>query len=282
MSYGLVISPRDENADEDAAPPSNRRPSGRPVSSTSNACAAVVRRALDEGRMELDCQPIFPASGGEPASFELLIRMRLETGERLPPSAFLSAAENAGLMPRIDRWVLNEATQWLRANPLTLPPDCTLSVNVSADALVEPDFARYVDHLLLDAGVPGERICLEITESMAITDTKRTARFLAQLRARGITVALDDFGTGYSSFGHLSALPADHLKIDGTFVLGMLDRNVDAAIVRSIIDLGHSLDMRVVAEYVEDDARLDVLRDMGVDYLQGYALGLPLPLCALA
>lgn len=274
MTAAIVLSRVPEDGADAQRPPT--------VDLHGGAMAREVRAALTEERLELDWQPIVPANGGPPVSYEVLVRLRRTDGTRLAPGEFLGAAEDAGIMPALDRHVLTRTIAWLGRNAGKLPPECTLSVNVSGEALTASDFVAQVIEALATNGVPGQRLCLEITESMAIEDVRATARRLRLLRSRGVTVALDDFGTGYSSLGHLSLLPADILKIDGMFVLGMLERNVDAAIVRGIIDLGHSLDMDVVAEYVEDDARLDRLRDMGVDHVQGYAFGRPVPLGTLA
>jgi EAL domain-containing protein (putative c-di-GMP-specific phosphodiesterase class I) len=150
-------------------------------------------------------------------------------------------------------------------------------VNVSARNLSSPDFADTVIEALEHNGVPAHRLILEVTETALLTDPPRAAAILGALDARGLQVSIDDFGSGQTSLGYLSSLPIHELKIDRSFVFDMLDNPAHAAIVRSIVDLGHNLSLRVVGEGVETSSVLDGLRDLGCDEAQGFLLARPMP-----
>lgn len=276
-----------------ASTPPGRSPLEGPAASqdacaddTAGGWAMELPAAIAANRLELDCQPIMPAGGGDAVAYELLVRLRRGRTERCMPGAFLPFAERSGLSRALDRWVIRHALEWLAGQHgsggvTVLGPQARLTINLSAPSLVDAGLLQFMDAAVVDTGADVGRLCIEVTESTAIPDLHAAAGLLGALRERGMYVALDDFGTGHSSLDYLHALPVDWLKIDGVFVAGMLQRGVDLAIVRSIIDLGHSLDMTVVAEFVENERQVHVLRDLGVDCMQGFAFGRPFPLRSL-
>lgn len=206
---------------------------------------------------------------------EALIRWR--TAERLvPPGEFIAFAEETGLILPIGEWVLRRACEqnrdWRRAG---LPP-LRVSVNLSRRQLAQRDFAQQVLEVLAQTGLPAHALELEVTESMVMHDTVHSAEQLGQLVARGVRVSMDDFGTGYSSLSHLKKFPVQTLKIDRSFLHDAPSSADSAAIVKAIISLGHSLELRVLAEGVETAAQWEFLRANGCDEFQGYYLARPM------
>jgi len=244
---------------------------------------AEITRALEEDRFELMYQPIRPVSPGLPEGhhYELLLRMRDRDGRAIPPGAFLPAAERFNLAARLDRWVVDTAFGWLAARPRHLARLDMCAINLSGQTLGdEALLARLIEHLSAGA-VPAEKLCFEITETAAIANLEQATRFMRALKALGCRFALDDFGSGLSSFAYLKGLPVDLLKIDGVFVKDMVNDPIDCAMVRAINEIGRVMGKRTVAEFVEDQAVLARLREVGVDYAQGYGIGRPRPLAEL-
>ncbi len=243
-----------------------------------------IRLALEEDRFCLDGQPIVNLHGPRPAGafFELLLRMETADGRRFAPGEFLGAAERYDLATLLDRWVLVAACDWLRGAPRRLDQVGRCSINLSGQSLADRDFLRFVLCQLEEKQIPPEKICFEITETAAIADLSRATRFIQALRSLGCRFALDDFGTGFSSFAYLKSLPVDYLKIDGIFVVGVLEKRFDRAVVRSIVELSRLVGMKTIAECVENHQVLRKLEQLGVDYAQGYAVGRPRPLEAMA
>jgi len=239
---------------------------------------ARARRALTEGRLFLDAQVITPLSSLEPPHYELLVRMRDEQGRTVPPGAFLPAVERHNLSVRYDRWVIGAALDWMCRNPATLAGVGRLFINLSRDSVCDPETATHLRQVIAQAGVSPRRLGFEISESIAIGHLTKANQLIADLHRLGCVFALDDFGSGVSSFAYLKALGADLLKIDGMFVGNISQDKVDYAMVRSIKDIGHVMGKKIVAESVESDAVLAKLRELGVDYAQGYAVGEPAPL----
>ena len=240
-----------------------------------------IGAALDEGRFRLTFQPIAMSETGAQAEgkhYELLIRMLDDDDTVISAGEFLPTAEKYNLAPAIDRWVIATAFEWLAAEPMRLSELGTCAINLSGQSLVHEDFADYIIRLLTTFDIPPEKICFEITETAAIANLTSARRLMEALKELGCRFALDDFGRGLSSFAYLKTLPVDVLKIDGLFVAGMVDDPVDMAMVKSINDIGQVLGKQTVAEFVEDQATLDALRVMGVDYVQGYFIGRPSPL----
>ena len=247
---------------------------------------ARVKRALNENRFFLEAQPIVPIleAGTQPTaprSYELLLRMRELDGSVVPPGAFLPAVERYNLTQRVDRWVISNALHWLAANPATTQRIGRVYVNLSGDSLSDPQLHDFIRTMLDETRVQPVKIGFEITETAAIGNLTRANQLIAELRRLGCAFSLDDFGSGVSSFAYLKALTVDWLKIDGLFVGNIVHDRVDYEMVRSITDIGHVMGKKVVAESVESTAVLERLRQMGVDYAQGHALGSPIGLDAV-
>ena len=245
---------------------------------------ARVKRALTENRFLLEAQPIVPILA-EPSpalrSYELLLRMRELDGSIVPPGAFLPAAERYNLTQRLDRWVISSALHWLAANPATTERIGRVYVNLSGDSLGDPQLHDFIRAVLDETRVAPTKVGFEITETAAIGNLTRANQLIAELRRLGCAFSLDDFGSGVSSFAYLKALTVDWLKIDGLFVGNIVHDRVDYEMVRSITDIGHVMGKKVVAESVESAAVLDRLKQIGVDYAQGHALGAPVGLSNL-
>lgn len=244
-----------------------------------------ISRALAEGRFCLYQQSIVALSQHEAGCVhaEVLLRMVDEQGDLVPPMAFIPAAERYNLMPAIDRWVVRQTLETMAqerraetSEPHLVPP--ILAINLSGQSLGDNGFREFVIAQLQQSGVSGERICFEITETAAIANLSRAIQFIVSLREIGCRFALDDFGSGLSSFAYLKKLPVDYLKIDGSFVKGMLEDPIDTAMVKSINQIGHVMGIQTIAEFVENDAIISRLKTIGVDYAQGYAIDKPKPL----
>lgn len=236
-----------------------------------------IRHALEEGRFVLYTQPIEPIRGDAGAMHEVLVRMRGEDGSLVPPGSFIPAAERYGLMPDVDRWVIEHAFAAMRDQPARLP---AIAVNLSGLSLTRTGMREFIIECQERCGIDPARVCLEVTETAAIANLSHAIAFLAGLQARGFRFALDDFGSGLSSFAYLKNLPVDFLKIDGGFVRDMCTDPIDRAMVHAINEIGHTMGIRTIAEYVEDEATLAALRDIGVDYAQVHHLASPVPLDA--
>ena len=240
------------------------------------ALATELRDALATGAMFCVYQPKVDVATDVVVGVEALVRWRLPTGGVLMPDAFLGVAENTGLVRPLTMAVLEAAltdqAEWRRQGaPLEL------AVNISARHLHDVDLPGQVQRLLEAHGTAPESLVLEVTETAVMSDPVRALAVLDQLRALGVGLAIDDFGTGYSSLSYLHRMDVDELKIDKSFVMGLGDGQGNASIVRSTIELGHSLGLRLVAEGVEDEASLDLVREWGCDQAQGYLLSRPMP-----
>ncbi len=239
---------------------------------------ARIHAALAEGRLELLLQPIAPAAGSDGLlHFEALLRMRASDGRVFTPGAFLPAAERYNLASQIDAWVLDETLGWLERSPLFLDHLAVMSVNLSGQSLGEAAFLARVQERMRSHPRAARKLCFEITETAAISNLDAVQEFMATVRASGVRFALDDFGAGLSSFAYLRTLDVDYLKIDGMFVKDMHEDPIHAAMVRSINEVGHVMGKKTIAEFVEHDEVRAKLAAMGVDYVQGYAIGRPVP-----
>ena len=229
-----------------------------------------LRRALRENEFELHYQPQLDRSS-RVIGAEALLRWRLPSGKLLYPAEFIQAAEESGLIIDIGRWVLRtacaELARWQRWPDMA---GLTLSVNVSAGQFIEPDFVPMLQQVFEETGVQPSSLKLELTESLVVSDFTHTAHTMATLKQRGISFSLDDFGTGYSSLAYLRKLPLDQLKIDHSFMRDVLTDQNDASIVRSIIALGDSLGLQVIAEGVETPGQRQFLSDAGCFIYQGF------------
>ncbi|GAA3993263.1 hypothetical protein GCM10022279_15770 [Comamonas faecalis] len=207
--------------------------------------------------------------------FEVLLRMRDADGEEVPTARLITAAENSGRMGVIDRWVLRRTLAWVREHQGRLPRTRFICMNLSGASLNDESFVRDAVELLQRYADVARYLCLEITESVALHDLENTRRFIAQVHDLGAKVALDDFGAGYTSFSYLKGLRGDLLKIDGSFIVNMNQHPANLAIVEAIVGLARNLGMRTVAEWAEDGATVQALAEIGVDYVQGFAVARP-------
>jgi diguanylate cyclase (GGDEF)-like protein len=240
--------------------------------------AGRIRQALTDGRFVLHYQELAPLWYGEQAEgvhMELLIRLRDEDGSMVPPGAFIPAAERFGLMPQLDRWVVDTAlANFNRLHPSGKPVKLC-AINLSGPTFEDDSFADFVLQRLEDYGVSPQRICFEITETAAVSSMSRAVEFMQRLRSAGCKFSLDDFGSGMASFGYLKNMPVDFIKIDGSFIRNIETDPVSYSIVRAVTDIGHQLGLQVVAEWVADERARDLLRGLSVDYAQGFAIHRP-------
>ncbi|HUA88394.1 MAG TPA: PAS domain S-box protein [Steroidobacteraceae bacterium] len=240
-----------------------------------------VTRAAEDDRLELYYQPIVPLSGdGGRAFHELTVRLRDDTGELVPPTEFIPAAERYNVMSAIDRWVIARAIALLRARReagKTLP---LLAVNLSGTSLNDESFVEFVLQAVGESAVAAA-LCFEITETAAVTSLSNARFLMSELKARGCKFSLDDFGTGVSSFVYLKSLPVDYLKIDGQFISHITQDAVNRSMVEAVSKVGRALGIATVAECVESEAVLTELKRIGVDYAQGFHLARPLPVAQL-
>jgi len=241
-----------------------------------------INTALDQDRFELWQQeiaeinrPDSPYSQTAEDHFEVLLRMRDENNELIMPGEFLPAAERYALASKIDRWVIMSIFKWLTQTPGVKNRLGMCSVNLSGQTMSDENFQEEVIAILEDSRVPADKICFEITETSAIANLSSATRFMTRLKEYGCTFALDDFGSGLSSFAYLKTLPVDFVKIDGLFVKDILTDPVDRAMVKAIIDMAHAMGKKAIAEFVENDAILNELIDLDVDYVQGYGVSRP-------
>jgi EAL domain-containing protein (putative c-di-GMP-specific phosphodiesterase class I) len=242
---------------------------------------ARIQRALDEGRFRLYAQEIFSLGPqlGRGTHCELLLRMLDERGELVPPGSFIPAAERYGLMPAVDRWVVANAFEiYSRLEADTKTRSIELcSINLSGASIGDEGFLDFLQTQAAVAQVPYTAFCFEVTETAAVANLSRAVHFIGQLKSLGCRFSLDDFGAGMSSFGYLKHLPVDYLKIDGSFVKDMLEDPMDRAMVEAINHIGHVMGKKTIAEFVENVQTLEALREIGVDYGQGFGLARPMP-----
>ena len=238
-----------------------------------------TRHALAHDGLVVYGQVIRPLKPTRPGlHFESLVRMIGDDGELIPPISFIPAAERLGLIPEIDLWVIRETLRMVSESDRLV---AGVALNLSVVSLESEAFLVKLIEILDRTPVPTERLCFEITESVAVSNFRRVSEFIASLAFRGCQVALDDFGAGFSAFRHLRLLPVDIIKIDGSLVRNVTTDPVSLASVRAIHEVAAATTKRSVAEFVEDQETLDCLADMGVDFAQGYAIGRPRPLAEL-
>ena len=242
-------------------------------------CLGKIKLALEEDRLILYCQPVVPVNSHvmKPAHIEILVRMVSIHGELVQPGGFIPAAERYGLMMSIDIWVIKHAVQWLQAwSYETAPPK--LMINLSGQSVCDESFLHFIIETLDSGNIRPGSICFEITETAAMDNLDKAVSFINTLKSKGCEFALDDFGSGLSSFTYLKKLPVDYLKIDGAFVKEIVTDRIDHAMVKSINEIGHVMGKQTIAEFVENDAILEKLKEIGVDYAQGYGIAMPQPL----
>jgi len=221
----------------------------------------------------LEMQPIMSLTAPRQSlNFEVLLRMRDAQGAIVPTGRLIGAAESCGRMAMIDRWVLASTLQWLETHAATLERTLFVCVNLNGTSLNDDRFVQDAFALLERHPDAARRLCLEVTESVALHDLGNTRQFIDRVRGMGAKVALDDFGAGYTSFSYLKDLPADIIKIDGSFVVDMVQHPANIAIVEAMVNLAHNLGMKLIAEWAEDCDTVQALVEIGVDYVQGFAI----------
>ncbi len=237
-----------------------------------------ISNALDEQRLVLYAQKIIALAGTQSYQqhVELLLRMIAKDGTVIPPMAFIPTAERYGLMPKIDRWVIQTAINYIAGHESG--GAALFSVNLSAATLNDKSALKFILDQLVSSAIRTESICFEITETAAITNLLNARAFINGLRSKGCKFALDDFGSGMSSFSYLKHLPVDFIKIDGNIVRDVVTDPTDAAMVAAINNIGHVMGMKTIAEFAEDGAILEKLREIGIDYAQGNGVGRPEPI----
>lgn len=241
-----------------------------------------VNKALVHGEFCLFGQKIIPLDSGlQPIIYEVLIRMVDESGKLIAPGCFLPVAEQYNLMPDLDRWVVSNFLN--RYWPLLerSSDHCIYTINLSGASLSSEGFFEFLKELLDVPGSPANKICFEVTETMAIANLQKATKFIEEIKSLGCLFALDDFGSGMSSLAYLRTLPVDYLKIDGMFVRDIVTNQVDRTMVESCHRIAHSLGIQTIAEYAENDRTIERLRAIGIDYAQGFGIAYPKDLATL-
>ncbi len=239
----------------------------------------ALHGAIGRREMRLYHQPIVDIVTGQVAGFEALMRWQRTEDSLLPPSEFVSIAEDTGIICELGAWALQEALGELRRwiDDGVVPPTTTTSVNVSPRQIIDPNFTQIVRDALDSTGISPHLLWIEMTESMMLDEPERAQLTLRQIRAMGVRLALDDFGTGYSSLSLLQQFPIQRIKIDRAFVQGIAERSNDRSLVRTIIAMAQSMGLDLVAEGVETVHQLQSLRDLGCNKAQGYLISHPVP-----
>ena len=241
-----------------------------------------IDKALDENRFELNCQKIQSIDATvEYSHYEILLTVLDDDGTPLPPQDFIIAAEKFNRMGALDRWVIRNTFKFISANILKLDHLGMFAINISGNSLTEDDFMEFVLEQFNELRLPPSKICFEITETAAIGRLDDVVEFMERMKIIGVSFSLDDFGTGLSSYSYLRNLPVDYLKIDGIFVKEIKNNPSDYAVVKSINEIGHSMGKKTIAEFVEDEETLEILREIGVDYAQGWGVGKKMPITEL-
>ncbi len=238
---------------------------------------STLNDALEQNRFELAFQPIKSLGAStEKEHYEVLIRLRSDTGELIAPGEFLPAAETYNLMPHIDKWVVENFCKWLKENPDDYDALELASINLCGQSLADRDVKQYILECFARYQIDARKICFEITEGQAIREISRTLSFMDAFKELGCSFSLDDFGVGFCSYSYLKQLPIDYLKIDGSFVRDILVDATDFAMVRSFSELANAVGVKTVAEFVETKEIEAKLISIGIDYVQGYGIAKPM------
>jgi diguanylate cyclase (GGDEF)-like protein len=243
----------------------------------------TIQEALANDRMELYAQPIVPlkTKAGLKPHYEILLRILDDEGQPQAPQSFIKTAELFDLMRAVDRWVIDHFFEAILPFEDGILGDIGFSVNLSTKSVVDGEFKRYLKQRISESPVPAEQIGFEVTETALARDIEDTVAFMNEVRSMGCSCYLDDFGSGFASFSYLKDFPVNYVKIDGIFVREMIQNTADLAMVISIMELAHFMDKEVIAEHVSDASIGKALREMGVDYAQGYHFGRPRPFADL-
>jgi diguanylate cyclase (GGDEF)-like protein len=236
-----------------------------------------IREAVDTDRLELHAQPILHLASGLVTQHELLLRMRSDTGELIPPGAFIDIAERSGAIRDIDLWVVKAACRIIRREHAAGRVS-RMEVNVSGVSVSDPEFVDLISPELTALGTLATDLVFELTETAAVTNLAHANAFAEGIRPFGCGLALDDFGVGFGSFYYLKHLPSQYLKIDGEFIRTLSQSHADQVFVRAMVELARGLGKQTIAEFVEDEETLHLITELGVDFAQGYFIGPPAPL----
>ena len=236
-----------------------------------------IDEALDKQSLVLRHQPIakINAEGTSVHHSEVLLGVPDENGNLIPPMDFVLAAEHYRRMPIVDRWVIEKTFHWMAEHSAQLSRIGGLAINLSGASLNEEGLIEYILEKAQKLNVPMDKVCFEVTETAGVTNLSNASAFILELKKTGCMFSLDDFGSGMSSYAYLKNLPVDFLKIDGAFVKKMDENPYDYAVVKSITEVGHFMGKKIIAEFVENERILDMLREIGVDYAQGYVIAKP-------
>ncbi len=242
-----------------------------------------LQYALIQDRFELHAQPIVSLrDGAGPARYEILIRMMDGGGQSNSSAAFIPAAERYQMMSAIDRWVIRTTLDQLSVADNMVEVNLTrFGINLSAQSLADDDLCDYIETCISESGISPDSLCFEITETTVVRNLERARRFIRRLRKLGCMVALDDFGTGYCSFAYLKDLPVHYVKIDGVFVRDVLLNPLSEAIVTSMVEIAKVMNALTIAEHVENELIFRQMKNLGIDFAQGFAVGQPAPLATV-
>jgi EAL domain-containing protein (putative c-di-GMP-specific phosphodiesterase class I) len=240
-----------------------------------------IMEGISEDRFCLYVQPIVSIDRDDKDThYEVLIRYRSPDGTIVSPNDFLPPAERYNLIERIDSWVVTNVIAWLERHQEKMR-DIMFSVNLSGRSIGSQTFHNFLHDSLTATSINMSSLCFEITETAVVDNVERSVEFINSIKQLGAKFSLDDFGTGLSSFSYLKQFPVDYLKIDGEFVRDIIEDDKSYVFVRSMTEVGHCLDMEVIAEFVESDTMFDKLREANVDYIQGYTVGKPVAIQTL-
>jgi len=237
--------------------------------------AQMIKEAIRSDRFRIALQPIMSAADEKPYCYEALIRMEGKNNKLIMPFGFLPSAERFGLMQDIDVWMIQHSMQLLSEMQQSAGETLIFSINISGQSIVDLSIITVIESAMQKYNIAPGQLIFEITESIAILHMDNATQFLKSLRSLGCKTALDDFGSGYSSYAYLKDLPADFVKIDGAFIQDMDNNDFNLAMVKSMNEIAHIMGKKTIAEFVENPRVLSMLKDIGVDYVQGFYLGVP-------
>ena len=235
-----------------------------------------IKNALENDYFLLALQAVMPISdSNDRIHYEVLMRLDEGNGSIIPPMSFIPAAERYDLMPLLDKWVINSTFRLMREEHARNDSKHVYNINLSGQTLCDTEILEFIHAQIDHYGIDATDLCFEITETAVIANLSLAIDFIGRMKKMGCMFALDDFGSGLSSFAYLKKLPVDFIKIDGEFVRDITDDLMDRAIVSAINDIGHEIGLTTVAEYVENEDILKLLKQLGIDYVQGYAVDKP-------
>jgi Amt family ammonium transporter len=236
---------------------------------------AGIMKGFTEDRFCLFVQPIISIDGDEECPhYEVLIRYRSPDGTIVSPNDFLPSAERYNLIEKIDCWVVTKIIQWLQDNE-EVAKNIMFSINLSGRSIGSQTFHNFLQEILQASDIRKNTLCFEITETSVVHNIEKSIEFIKSIKKLGVQFSLDDFGTGLSSFSYLKQFPVDYLKIDGEFIRDIIEDDKSFVFVRAMAEVGHCLNMKVIAEFVESDTMFGKLREANIDYIQGYYIGEP-------